>query len=208
VTKNNVKSFRVLLSKDGMKISYIAQLVQINGVLFRNRWGTWEAAFPDSPEVNPKIETALNALSDYVTAEADMNSQYLEEYYNSGTHHPFDDFGFQEDDKGNLFIEKTPVQTLEDEVERLKEENKRLGGKYEPSIQKDLVAPELELANQIYREALDRRDPETNKVEGKTPREWMLDRLAKIDNSLGEPTMLRIASVANWDKKQTNKSKK
>ena len=109
-------------------------------------------------------------------------------------------YGFNQDENGKLFVKNTPIQTLEEQIESLKEENKRLGGVYESQVDKELIAPELELANQIYREALKKRDLKASKVEGKTPREWMVDRLSKIDSAMIDSVKLRIASVANWKK--------
>ncbi len=209
MTKLNIKTLGELVEKDKKKTGEVKRMIEHYGVYYRNRWHEWEAAPKGKSGSDMMINTAISALGDYADIfdeRAPMDA--AEEYYSNPNHHDIYRFGFQANENGELSVEQTRIQTLEEQIERLKEENKRLGGNYEPSIDKALVAPELELANQIYREALDKRDPKTNKVEGETPREWMLDRLPKIDETLGEPTMLRIASVANWDKKQTNKSKK
>ncbi|MBL6945589.1 MAG: hypothetical protein ISR47_03020 [Rhodospirillales bacterium] len=207
--KTNIKTLGELIEKENQKTGDVKRMIDRYGVYYRNRLREWEAAPKDASGSEQMIDAAISALGSY----ADMFDErtpmdVVEEYYRNPHHHDIYRFGFQANENGELFVEQTRIQTLEDQIERLKEENKRLGGNYEPSIDKALVAPELELANQVYREALEKTDPKTNKVEGKTPREWMLDRLSKIDESLGEATMLRIASVANWDKKQTNKSKK
>ena len=205
--KTNIKTFRTILTNDNMSARDLAQLVKINGVLYINRWGDWVASLPGDAATKDVTDTALDEIANYVSAYICRDSQRVEEHYDS-SHHPLDNFGFTIGEDNKLFVEKTAVQNLDDQLANLKEENKRLGGVYKPQVNKELVAPELELANKIYREALKKRDPNTNKVEGKTPREWMLATLAKMDAGLEDPAMKRIASVANWDKKQTNKSKK
>lgn len=209
MTKLNIKTLGELIEKDKKKTGDVKRMIDRYGVYYRNRWHEWEAATKDRSGSEQMIDAAISALGDYADIfdeRAPMDA--AEEYYSNPNNHDIYRFGFQANENSELFVEQTRIQTLEEQIELLKEENRRLGGKYEPSLDKDLLAPELELANQVYREAIDKRDTKTNKVEGKTPREWMLDRLSKIDDTLGEPTMLRIASVANWDKKQTNKPKK
>ena len=195
----NIKRFRALLIKNTMDANELAQLVRINGTLYINRWGAWEASLPGDVETKDVIDAALNALSDYASAHINLDSQYVEEFHDS-SHHPLDNFGFTIGKDNELFVEKTAVQNLEDKLENLKEENKRLGGVYESQVNKELVAPELELANQLYRDALKKRDAKTNKVEGKTPREWIKLQLELMDLDLDTAAILRIASVANWKK--------
>ncbi len=209
MTKLKIKTLGELVEKDKVKVADVRRMIERYGVYYRSRWHEWEAAPIEADGSKPIIDAAISALGDYADIfDPRTPMEAAEEFYRKPDNHDIFSYGFNQNEAGELYVEKTRVQTLEEQIERLKEENRRIGGNYEPSIDKNLVAKELELANQVYREAIDKRDPKTNKVEGKTPREWMLDRLAKIDETLGEPTMLRIASVANWDKKQTNKSKK
>ena len=49
-------------------------------------------------------------------------------------------------------------------------------------------------------EILKKRDAKTNKVEGKTPREWIKLQLELMDLDFDKAAILRIASVANWKK--------
>jgi len=206
--KKNIKTFRILLIKDNMEINELAQLVKTNGTLYRNRWRAWEASLPRNAKTKDGIDAALNVLADFASAVNQGMEYWFEELDDFSIHHPLDNFGFTIGENNELFVEKTAVQTLEDQLENLKEEIKRLGGVYEPQVNEELVAPELELANQLYRDALKKHDANTNKVEGKTPREWIKSELSKMNLDLEDAAILRIATVANWDKKQINKSKK
>ena len=197
--KTNIKTFRVLLIKDKMRARELAELVEVNGTHYIDRWGDWKASLPGNAETKDVIDAALNVLSDYASAHNIMDSPYIEEFHDS-SHHPLDNFGFTIGKDNKLFVEKTAVQNLEEQIENLKEDNKRLGGVYESQVNKELVAPELELANQLYRDALKKRDAKTNKVEGKTPREWIKLQLELMDLDLDKAAILRIASVANWKK--------
>ena len=209
MTELKIKTIGELVEKDKVKVADVRRMIERYGVYSRTRWHEWEAAPAEDTNSKPTIDAAILALGDYADIfDARTPMDAAEEFYSEPENHNIFSYGFTQDEAGELYVEQTRIQTLEEQIEALKEENRRLGGNYNPSIDKNLIAPELELANQVYREALEKRDPKTNKVEGKTPREWMLDKLAKIDASLGDPTMLRIASVANWDKKQSNKSKK
>ena len=205
MTELNIKTLGELAQKDEMKLGDIKRMIDLYGVYYLSRWGEWEAAPKNLSSSNQSINTAISVLADY--AEIINGPNYIqatEEYFRYPDHQPIDRYGFNQDKNGNLFVEKTHIQTLEEQIENLKEDNKRLGGVWESQANKKLVAPELELANKIYREALKKQDPKTNKVEGKTPLNWMQDRLQKIDSKLGDATIKRIASVANWHNKHSN----
>ena len=209
MTELNIKTICDLVQKDNKKLGEIKRMIDSYGVYYLNRWEEWEAAPKNVNSSEQIINNAISALGDYADIFDERTSiEVVEDFYNNPSHHDIYKYGFNQDENGKLFVKKTPIQTLEEQIEILKEDNKRLGGVCEPQVDKELVAPELELANQLYREASNKRDPKTNKVEGKTPREWMLATLAKMDLRLEDPAMKRIASVANWDKKQTNKPKK
>jgi hypothetical protein len=209
MTELNIKTICDLVQKDNKEFGDIKRMIENYGVYYLNRWEEWEAAPKNLSSSDQIINGAISALGDYADIYyTRVSNEELANYYSDPTVPRITRYGFNQDENGKLFVKKTPIQTLEEQIEILKEDNKRLGGVCEPQVDKELVAPELELANQLYQEALKKRDPKTNKVEGKTPREWMLATLVKMDLRLEDPAMKRIASVANWDKKQTNKSKK
>ena len=103
--KTNIKTFRTLLIKDGMKAKELAQLVQVNGTHYINRWGDWEASLPGNTETKDIIETALNELADYVSAYIYRDSERTVEHHDFFTHHPLDNFGFTVGDNNELFID-------------------------------------------------------------------------------------------------------
>jgi hypothetical protein len=104
-TKTKIKTFRTLLIEDGMKAKELAQLVQVKGTHYMNRWGDWEASLPGNSETKDVIDAAIDALADYVSAEINRDSQRVEEFYDRYTHHPLDNFGFTIGDNNELFIE-------------------------------------------------------------------------------------------------------
>ena len=209
MTKLNIKTICDLIQKDNKKLGNIKGMIDRYGVYYLNRWEEWEAAPKDLSSSDQIINNAISALGDYADIyHTRVSNEELADYYGDPSDPPITRYGFNQDENGNLFVEKTHIQTLEEQIEKLKEENKRLSGDYESQVDKELVAPELELANQLYRNALKKRDAKTNKVEGKTPREWIKSELAEMDVDLEDAAKLRIATVANWDKKQINKSKK
>ena len=205
MTELNIKTICDLAQKDNKKLGDIKRMIESYGVYYLNRWEEWEAAPKDFSSSDQIINDAISALSDYADIYYTRGSnEELADYYSDPSDPRITRYGFKQDENGNLFVKKTHIQTLEEQIENLKEDNKRLGGVWESQANKKLVAPELELANKIYREALKKQDPKTNKVEGKTPLNWMQDRLQKIDSKLGDATIKRIASVANWHNKHSN----
>jgi len=108
--KKNIKTFRALLTKDNMRANELAQLVKLNGTLYINSWGAWEASLPGNAETKDIIETALNELADYASAFINRDMQRVEEYEDSSIRHPLDNFGFTIGKNNELFVEKTAVQ--------------------------------------------------------------------------------------------------
>ena len=104
-TKTKIKTFRTLLIEDNMRIKDLAQLVEVNGTLYINKWGEWKASLPGNAKTKDVIDAALDALADYVSAEITRDSQRVEEFYDRYTHHPLDNFGFTIGDNNELFIE-------------------------------------------------------------------------------------------------------
>ena len=201
MTELNIKTICDLAQKDKNKLGDIKRMIESYGVYYLNRWEEWEAAPKDFSSSEQIINDAIFALSDYADIYYTRGSnKELADYYSDPSDPRITRYGFKQDENGNLFVKKTHIQTLEEQIENLKEDNKRLGGVYESQVNKELVAPELELANQLYRDALKKRDAKTNKVEGKTPREWIKLQLELMDLDLDKAAILRIASVANWKK--------
>ena len=117
----NIKRFRALLIKNTMDANELAQLVRINGTLYINRWGAWEASLPGDVETKDVIDAALNALSDYASAHINLDSQYVEEFHDS-SHHPLDNFGFTIGKDNELLVEKTAVQNQQERIAQLQSE--------------------------------------------------------------------------------------
>jgi hypothetical protein len=120
--KTNIETFRTLLFKGKMKARELAELVEINGTHYINRWGDWKASLPGNAETKDVIDAALDALADYVSAEITRDSQRVEEFYDLLTHHPLDNFGFTIGDNNELFIEKTALQNPQERIEQLQSE--------------------------------------------------------------------------------------
>ncbi len=206
--KSPIKVFAELLEKKNHTAGDLKRMVERYGVYHYNDLLEWKAAPIGEANSEQVVDDAISALKQYALI---WDERYKHEaaphfYKNPGEYDVYR-YGFMQDEHGDFFVEKTRIQTLEEQIERLKEENRRLGGKYEPSLDKSLAAPHLELANQIYREALEKRDPTTNRVERETPKKWMISRLAEIDPNLTDNMTLTIATVANWSNEQRNKSK-
>ena len=121
-TKTKIKTFRTLLIEDGMKAKELAQLVQVKGTHYMNRWGDWEASLPGNSETKDVIDAAIDALADYVSAEINRDSQRVEEFYDRYTHHPLDNFGFTIGDNNELSIENTALQTSQELISQLQSE--------------------------------------------------------------------------------------
>ena len=205
MTELNIKTLGELVEKDKKKVGDVKRMIERYGIYYLNRWHEWEAAPKGSSISDQIINNAISALGEYADIFDERTPiEDVEDFFRNPDQLHIYRYGFNQDKNGNLLVEKTHIQTLEEQIESLKEENKRLGGVYESQTNKKLVAPELELANQLYRDALKKRDAKTNKVEGKTPLNWMQDRLQKIDSKLGDATIKRIASVANWHNKHSN----
>ena len=208
MTKLKIKTLGELVEKDKKKVGDIKRMIDSYGVYYLNRWEEWEAAPKNVNSSEQIINNAISALGDYSDIyNTRLSHEELGDYYGDPSDPPITRYGFNQDENGNLFVEKTHIQNLEEQIENLKEENKRLGGVYESQANKELVAPELELANKIYRDAVKKYDPASGKINGKTPTQWMEDALAGMDSSLEDSAIKRIASVANWKNKQ-NKAKK
>jgi|GEM_PF-661690 len=209
MTELSIKTLGELVENDKRKVADVKRMIEEYGVYVRTRWHEWEAAPAEDGRSKPVINAAISALGDYADIfDPRSPIEAAEEFYKKPNNHDIFSYGFNQDNAGQLYVKNTRIQSLEEQIERLKEENRRLGGNYEPSIDKELIAPHLELANQVYREALEKRDPKTNKVEGKTPRIWMEDRLAGMGLSLKDSMIKTIATVANWRKVQVNPPKK
>jgi hypothetical protein len=116
------KTFRALLIEDNMRIKDLAQLVEVNGTLYINKWGEWKASLPGNAETKDVIDAALDALADYASADINRDSQGKEEFYDLYTHHPLDNFGFTTGDNNQLFIEKTALQTPQELISQLQSE--------------------------------------------------------------------------------------
>jgi hypothetical protein len=214
--KSSVKTFRTIMIKDNVKAEELAKLVEINGTLYRNSRGEWQAFLPGNAETVGEITAALNQLDEFIKAEIRRDSQYLEEFYNSSDHHALDDFGFTVGKGGKLCIEKTPVQTQADLIEKLQSdlatancEIRHLQEQLDEvsswtgfgDVDEDLIPKELDIALMIYRSAINNYDRETGMMNnGEKPKAWIED-CAKADPYLcSQATADRIAMVTNWQK--------
>jgi hypothetical protein len=119
--KTNIKTFRVLLIKDKMRARELAELVEVNGTHYIDRWGDWKASLPGNAETKDVIDAALNVLSDYASAHNIMDSPYIEEFHDS-SHHPLDNFGFTIGKDNELLVEKTAVQNQQERIAQLQSE--------------------------------------------------------------------------------------
>ena len=142
--KTNIKTFRALLEKDLMGINELAQLVKLNGTLYINSWGAWEASLPGNAETKDAIDAALNVLSDCASAFNTCNMTYMDEYYDSLTHHPLDNFGFTIGENNKLFVEKTAVQNPQELISQLQSELTSAKQSAKSKANKDRYAKEKE----------------------------------------------------------------
>jgi hypothetical protein len=214
--KSNIKTFRTIMIKDNVKAEELAKLVEINGTLYRNSWGQWEASLPGDAKTEGETTAALNQLREFVKAEIRRDSQYLEEFYNSSDHHALDDFGFTVGKGGKLCIEKTPVQTQADLIEKLQSdlatancEIRHLQEQLDEvsswtgfgDVDEDLIPKELDIALMIYRSAINNYDRETGMMNnGDKPKAWVKDFAKAAPYLCTQGTADRIAIVTNWQK--------
>ncbi len=212
--KNNIKTFRALLTKHIMGANELAQLVKINGTLYINRWGAWEASLPENDETKDIIETALNEIADY--ASAVINRHDMAEHYDYFIHHPLDNFGFTIGDNNELFIEKTALQNqqeliaqLQSELTSTKKEADNLRERLNElsswtgfdDVPEELVPKELDIALQVYSSAIKNYNPETGRMnDDETPKNWLINKVNADFNFNQDTAILRIATVANWKK--------
>lgn len=213
--KKNIKTFRALLIKDTMEINELAQLVKINGTLYRNRWRAWEASLPGNAETKDVIDAALNVLSDFASI-ANQGMDWIEELYDFSIHHPLDNFGFTIGENNELFVEKTAVQKQEELIAQLQSELTSAKSEIESlkdrlnkistwtgfdDVDKELIPKELNIALKVYSSAIDNYNPETGKMNnGKTPKQWLEDKVESDFNPKKDIACERIAIVANWKK--------
>jgi hypothetical protein len=120
--KTNIKTFRILIIKDKKGASELAELVEVNGTHYMNRWGEWKASLPGNAKTKGVIDDAIDALADYVSTEIRRDLQGMEEFYDLYTHHPLDSFGFTVGDNNKLFIEKTALQNPQERIAQLESE--------------------------------------------------------------------------------------
>ncbi len=206
--KTPIKNFADLLEKENHKAGDLKRMVERYGVYHYNDFLEWEAAPIGEGNSEQVIDNAISALKQYSQIwDGRYKHEAAPHFYEHPEEYDVYRYGFMQDEHGNFFVENTHIQTLEEQIERLKEENRRLGGNYKPSLDKGLIARHLELANQIYREALDKLDPKTNRIGSRTPKKWMEFRLAGMGLDLSDSMIKTIATVANWSPEQTNKPK-
>ncbi len=220
----NIKTFRALLIKDNMSANDIAQLVKINGALYRNSWGAWEASLPGDTSTKDEIKAALDALSDYASAVIYRDSECIEEHYDSSIHHSLDNFGFTVGEDNKLLVEKSAVQKqeerigqLESELTSAKSETATLRKKLNEistwtgfdDVEEDLIPKELDVALQVYSSGIKEYNQETGKMNNKeTTKKWLKDKAAEFFEEVQKDTVYeRIATVANW-KKEGGRPKK
>lgn len=213
--KPNFKTFRGLLLKDKMGANELAQLVKINGTLYINRWGAWEASLPGNAATKDVIDAALNVLSDYASAHNIMDSPYIEEFHDS-SHHPLDNFGFTIGKDNELLVEKTAIQNQQELVAQLQSELTSAKSEIESlkdrlnkistwtgfdDVDKELIPKELNIALQVYNLAINDYNTETGKMNNdKTPKQWLEDKVESDFNPNKDIACERIATVANWSK--------
>ena len=120
--KTNIKTFRVLLIKDKMRVRELAELVEVNGTHFIDRWGDWKASLPGNAETKDVIDAALNVLSDCASAFINRDMPYFDDYYDFFIPHPLDNFGFTIGDNNELLVEKTALQNPQELILQLQSE--------------------------------------------------------------------------------------
>lgn len=213
----NIKTFRALIIKDRMNANDIAQLVKINGTLYRNSWGAWEASRPGEAGPTEEIEAALNELADYASAAAHGDMQAMEQFYEGSIHHPLDNFGFTVGDNEELFVEETPVQHQEDLIAQLKSDLADAKSKAEKlkaqlneistwtgfdDVDEELIPIELDIALQVYSSAIKNYNPKTGKMDNdQTTKKWLRHKTTEFfEEEQGNAVYERIATVANWKK--------
>ena len=189
--KTNIKTFRVLLIKDKMRARELAELVEVNGTHYIDRWGDWKASLPGNAETKDVIDAALNVLSDCASAFINRDMPYFDDYYDFFIPHPLDNFGFTIGDNNELLVEKTALQNPQELILQLQSE--LTSAKHPAKPNKDRYAKEkeavLKVAKRLWEEdetltiadiTLHDDINETTKPNGKnfsegTLREWIKD---------------------------------
>ena len=191
--EQNIQTFRLLIIKDKMRARELAELVEVNGMHYINRWGDWKTSLPGNAETKGAIDAAINALANYVSTEITRDSQGMEEFYELFDYHPLDDFGFIIGEDNKLFVEKTPVQNPQELTAQLQSELTSAKHSAKPKANQDRYAKEKEAVRKAAKKLWEEDDTltivditlhddinETTKPNGKnfsegTLRKWTKD---------------------------------
>ncbi|MBT6079619.1 MAG: hypothetical protein HOG56_04720 [Gammaproteobacteria bacterium] len=180
-----------LLAADKKSPAELAELIALNGVYFKDRFGAWRAAQPKAAGTEAVIENALDAVSEWYHIHDSPDQAAVEEYWKYPDHQPVDGYGFHVDRDGMLFVESTAVQTqaeliqdLRTQVEDLTKERDELKEAAAwtgfDDVDEELIPEDLDIALQVYREASRKFDPTSRTIEGKTPKEWLKDKASSL----------------------------
>ncbi len=200
-----------------MTANDIAKLVKINGTLYRNEWAAWEAAIPGDTGTPEEVEAALSVLAEYASASVHNGMKSMEDLHDPSIHHPLDNFGFTVGGKEKLCVDKTPLQSQEELIEKLKseltsskQEIEKLNGQLHElstwtgfdDVDEELIPFELDIALQVYMSGIKAYDPKTGKMDNDQPiKKWLGHKVNDFFD--GDPSAAlceRIATVANWQK--------
>ena len=105
-----------LLAADKKSPAELAELIALNGVYFKDRFGAWRAAQPKAAGTEAVIENALDAVSEWYHIHDSPDQAAVEEYWKYPDHQPVDGYGFHVDGSGNFTVGDSPTQRHEEKI--------------------------------------------------------------------------------------------
>jgi len=212
-------TFFDLLFDTKMTARELSKLVEINGVQHLSEWDDWQAALPGNPNGKEVIGAALEEIATFAKAFATNDTEWMSQFYvceAEGEHHPLHNYGFNLGRNGELLVEKSPLQTQEDqlrqvqsdlanaqqEITDLKNQLKEISTWTGfDDVEEELVPKELDIALMVYRDAIREYDFSTGLMNnGDRPKDWIKDKVENDYLKGKTATADRISMVANWSK--------
>lgn len=128
MTDPRIKTLDELLHKGPDSIGDVKRMIEGNGICFLDGYEEWKAAPLNKPGSDGPISAALLALREFAQVRrSDADPQLIEDYYRKPDSQPICFYGFNQDDDGKLFVDKSPVQEQEELIQRLLDELNEVG---------------------------------------------------------------------------------
>ena len=106
----NIKTICDLVEKDIKTIGEVKRMIKDFGVYHLNWCEEWEAAPKDLSSSDQIINNAISALGDYADIyHTRVSNEELADYYGDPSDPRITRYGFNQNENGNLFVEKTHI---------------------------------------------------------------------------------------------------